>query len=195
MATPDSSLEPSPHRRPRSPSVLWTGPLVMGVLVILLGMLALGSVTFTRLLSAVFYGAVLMVAGLLEIVHGLRNRDTGPFLLFVLGGLLSFLVGGFLLTQADAGRVSLTLLLAAYFLASGFFRVITASSDRHPGWGWDFAQGAVSVMLGALSFSWMPSASPWVLGVVVGVELLSRGLSLLAGALVVRGLVRRTPEG
>jgi uncharacterized membrane protein HdeD (DUF308 family) len=167
----------------------------MGVLVTLLGMLALCSVTFTSLLSALFYGAVLMAAGLLEIVHGLRNRDTGPFLLFVLGGLLSFLVGGFLLTQPDAGLVSLTLLLAAYFLANGFFRIITASMERHPGWGWDFAQGAVSVMLGALLFSRMPTASLWALGVVVGVELLTRGLSLLAGALVVRGLVRRTPEG
>ncbi|MFY0582135.1 HdeD family acid-resistance protein [Cystobacter fuscus] len=194
MATPDSSLEPSP-RRPWSPSALWTGPLVMGVLVTLLGVLALGSATLTSLLSVLFYGVLLMGAGVLEIVHGLRNRDTGPFLLFVLGGLLSFLVGGFLLTQPGAGLMSLTLLLAAYFFASGFFRILTASSDRHPGWGWDFAQGAVSVMLGALIFSRMPSASPWVLGVVVGVELLTRGLSLLAGALVVRGLMRRTPEG
>ncbi len=195
MATPDSSLEPSPRRRPWRPRALWTGPFVMGVLVTLLGMLALGSASLASLLSVFFYGALLMVAGVLEIVHGLRNRDTGPFLLFVLAGLLSFLVGGFLLTQPGAGLMSLTLLLVAYLLASGFFRIITASSDRHPGWGWDFAQGAVSVMLGALLFSRMPASSLWVLGVVVGVELLTRGLSLLAGAFVVRGLMRRTPEG
>ena len=193
MADPDSSLEPSPRRA--LPSALWTGPFVMGLLITLLGLLALGSVALTSFLSALFYGGVLMVAGVLEIVHGLRNRDTGPFLLFVLGGLLSFLVGGFLLTQPDAGLVALTLLLASYFLASGFFRVITASLDRHPGWGWDFAQGAVSVLLGALIFSRMPSSSLWVLGVVVGVEIFTRGLSLLAGALVVRGLMRRTRIG
>ncbi|MET0403142.1 MAG: DUF308 domain-containing protein [Cystobacter sp.] len=189
MEPPDSSS------RSRLPGVLWTGSFVMGVLVCLLGLVALGSVVVTSQVSALFYGGVLLGVGVLEIAHGLRSRGTGPSLLFVLGGLLSLLAGGFLLTRPDAGRVALTLLLAAYFLAGGFFRLVTAATDRHPGFGWDLAQGAVSVVLGAFIFSRMPTSSWWVLGAVVGVEIFTRGLSLLAGALVIRGLMRRTPEG
>lgn len=193
MENPDS-LDPS-RRRLQTPSAVWAGPLVMGLLVTLLGVLALTAVTLTGLMSVLLYGGVIAVAGVLEIVHGLRHRDTGAYLLFVLGGVLSMLVGGFLLTQPGAGLVALTLLLATYLLANGFFRVITASTDRHPAWGWDFAQGAVSVLLGALIFGWMPTASMWVLGVAVGAEILLRGLSLLAGSLWVRSLLRRTGEG
>ena len=195
MENPDS-LDPS-RRRLRIPSTVWTGPFVMGLLVTLLGVLALASTALTGLVSTLVCGGLLVVAGVLEIVHGLRNQEQewGPYLLFVLGGLLSLFVGGFLLTQPGAGLVALTLLLAAYFLASGFFRIITASTDRHGGWGWDFAQGAVSVLLGALVFGWMPAASLWVLGMVVGVDILLRGLSLVAGSWWVRGLLRRTGEG
>jgi uncharacterized membrane protein HdeD (DUF308 family) len=196
MPTPDSSAP----RRSRIPSTFWTGPFVMGVLVSLVGLGALGSVILTSLVSALFYSGVLMVAGVLEISHGLRHRDTGPSLLFVLGGLLSLLAGGFLLTQPHAGLVALTLLIAAYFLASGFFRLVTAGMDRHPGFGWDLAQGAVSVLLGAFIFSRMPTSSWWVLGLVVGVEIFTRGLSLRGargpgpGGPDARGM-RGTPRG
>ncbi|WP_239576292.1 HdeD family acid-resistance protein [Archangium primigenium] len=190
-----SDFPPTPPSRRDRMTAIWEGPFVMGLLVTLLGVLALGAVAWTSLVSVLFYGVLLGAAGVLEIVQGVRARDTGPSLLFVLSGILSLLVGGFVLTQPDAGLVALSLMIAAYFLASGFFRGITAVSDRHPGWGWDLAYGAVSVALGALLFLRLPTASFWVLGLIVGVEILIRGLSLMAGALAVRGLLRDERAG
>ncbi|ATB29502.1 HdeD family acid-resistance protein [Melittangium boletus] len=194
MATPEIPLNSS-SRGSRPASALWGGPFVMGLLLTVLGVLALGAVVWTSFVSVLFYGAALGVAGILEIVHGFRVRGSGPYLHFVLGGILSLLVGVLVLAQPGVGLVSLTLLLAAYFLASGCFRGITSAMDRYPNWGWDFAYGVVSVILGALIFFRLPASSLWVLGVVVGVEIFTRGLSIMAASLAVRGVLRREQAG
>jgi uncharacterized membrane protein HdeD (DUF308 family) len=94
------------------------------------------------------------------------------------------------LARPDVGLVALTLLLAGYFFASGLFRGITSIMDRYAGWGWDFAFGIVSVVLGAIIFIQLPYSSMYALGIVVGVQILSRGISIMAAALMVRRAVR-----
>jgi uncharacterized membrane protein HdeD (DUF308 family) len=164
----------------------------MGLLIALAGVLALLWVGFTSVATVYFYGAMLVVAGIFEIVHAFRTRGkAGPFLMFLLGGILSIVVGMLVWARPGAGLVALTLLLAGYFFASGLFRGITSIADRYPGWGSDFAYGIVSVVLGAIIFAQLPSSSMWVLGVVVGVEILSRGISIMAGALMVRSALHR----
>ncbi|WP_306818914.1 HdeD family acid-resistance protein [Archangium lipolyticum] len=178
-------------RGSRMQASLWGGPFLMGLLVALVGVVALGAVVLTSVLSVIFYGAMLVVAGIFEVVHAFRVRKTGPFLLFLLGGILSIVVGAVVLARPGVGLVALTLLLAGYFFASGLFRSITSISDRYAGWGWDFAYGIVSVVLGAIIFAQMPASSLWALGVVVGVEILVRGISIMAGSLAVRGAMRK----
>ncbi|MFY0562948.1 AI-2E family transporter [Archangium lansingense] len=194
MAITDSNLG-SITPRPRTTASLWGGPFVMGLLLTLLGVVALGAVVLTSLVSVIFYGSMLVVAGAFEIVHAFRIRKKGekggPFVMFLLGGVLSIGVGLMLLARPDAGLLALTLLMAGYFFASGLFRGITSVADRYEGWGWDLAYGIVSVALGAIIFAQFPSSSMWALGIVVGVEILSRGISIMAGALAVRGVLRR----
>lgn len=170
---------------------LWGGPFVMGMLITLLGVVALGAVVLTSFVSVIFYGSMLVVGGVFEMVHAFRIRKTGPFLMFLLGGILSIVVGALVLMQPGAGLVALTLLLAGYFFASGLFRCITSVFDRYAGWGWDFAYGIVSLVLGAIIFAQMPASSLWALGVVVGVEILTRGISIMAGALTLRQTLHR----
>ncbi|WP_239470192.1 HdeD family acid-resistance protein [Archangium violaceum] len=178
-------------RGSRTLASMWGGPFVMGLLIALLGIVALGAVVLTSFLSVIFYGAMLVAAGIFEVVHAFRVRKTGPFLLFLLGGILSLVVGALVLARPGAGLVALTLLMAGYFFASGLFRSITSLADRYTGWGWDFAYGIVSVALGAIIFAQLPYSSLWALGVVVGVEILARGVSLMAGSLAVRGAMRK----
>jgi uncharacterized membrane protein HdeD (DUF308 family) len=111
--------------------------------------------------------------------------------MFLLGGILSIVVGAMVLARPGAGLVAMTLLLAGYFFASGLFRGITSLVDRYAGWGWDFFYGLVSVVLGIIISAQMPTSSLWALGVVVGVEIFVRGLSIMAGALTLRGAMRQ----
>ncbi|MGZ3457598.1 MAG: HdeD family acid-resistance protein, partial [Archangium sp.] len=167
MPVTESNLGSTPNAtRDRNVSSLWGGPFLMGLLIALAGVLALLWVGFTSVATVYFYGAMLIVAGIFEIVHAFRTRGgTGPFLMFLLGGILSIVVGALVWSRPGAGLVALTLLLAGYFFASGLFRGITSIADRYPGWGWDFAYGIVSVVLGAIIFAQLPYSSMWVLGV------------------------------
>jgi uncharacterized membrane protein HdeD (DUF308 family) len=189
MATTPSSIDPSPDSRPLAS--LWGGPLVMGLILALLGAVALGAVVLTSVLSVLFYGSMLVVAGAVEIVHAFRIRKTGSFWMFLLGGVLSIVVGAMMMARPGAGLLAMTLLLAGYFFASGLFRGITSVVGRYEGWGWELAYGIVSVGLGAIIFGQFPVSSLWALGIVVGVEILSRGISLLAAAIAVRGVLRQ----
>ncbi|MBN1205425.1 MAG: DUF308 domain-containing protein [Myxococcaceae bacterium] len=169
---------------------VWGAPLVVGLLITLLGCLALASVGITSLISVFFYGALLAVMGIAEIVHAFRIRKTGPFLLFLLGGVLSMVVGLLVLAWPGAGLAALTLLLAGYFLATGLFRTITSVMDRYPRWGWDCADGIISIALGAIIMAQWPLSTLWAVGIVVGVGLISRGIALMAGSLAVRHVLR-----
>ncbi|WP_395846693.1 HdeD family acid-resistance protein [Cystobacter fuscus] len=190
MAITSSNID-SGTTSQRNRSGLWGGPFVMGLLLSLLGIVALGAVVATSVASVIFFGSMLVVAGVFEIIHAFRVRKTGPFLMYLLGGVLSIVVGAMVLARPGSGLVAMTLLLAGYFFASGLFRGITSIVDRYAGWGWDFAYGIVSVVLGVIISSQMPTSTLWALGLVVGVEILSRGISIMAGALAVRGAMQR----
>ena len=194
MPIPDSPIDITPGPsglNKRNTSGFWGGPFVMGLLITLLGVVALAAVPITSLATVIFYGSLLVVGGVFEMVHAFRVRKTGPFLMFLLGGVLSIVVGALLLMRPGIGLVSLTLLMAGFFFARGLFRGITSLMDRYSGWGWDCAYGIVSVALGAIIFAQLPYSSMWALGVVVGVEILSRGVAMMAAALAFRGALRR----
>ncbi|HVG60621.1 MAG TPA: HdeD family acid-resistance protein [Hyalangium sp.] len=174
----------------RMGSSVWGGPLVVGLLITLLGCLALASVGITSLISVLFYGSLLMVTGIAEIIHAFRVRRTRPFFLFLLGGVLSIVVGALVLARPGAGLAAMTLLLAGYFLATGLFHAITSLMDRYPRWGWDFADGIVCVGLGVVIMAQWPLSKLWAVGIVVGVGLISRGIALMAGSLTVRSVIR-----
>jgi uncharacterized membrane protein HdeD (DUF308 family) len=174
----------------RMGSSVWGGPFVVGLLITLLGCLALASVGITSLLSVIFYGSLLTVMGIAEIVYAFRVRKTGPFLLFLLGGVLSVVVGVLVLAWPAAGMAAMTLLLAGYFFATGLFRAITSLMDRYPRWGWDCADGIICVALGIIIMAQWPLSTLWAVGIVVGVGIISRGIALMASSLAVRSVVR-----
>lgn len=174
----------------RMGSSVWGGPFVVGLLITLLGCLALASVAITSLLSVFLYGLLLTVMGIGEIIHAFRVRKTGPFLLFLLGGVLSVVVGVLMLAWPTAGLAAMTLLLAGYFFATGLFRSITSLMDRYPRWGWDLADGIVCVALGVIIMTQWPLSTLWAVGIVVGVGIISRGIALMASSLAVRNVIR-----
>lgn len=188
IGTPDSNVN-SPGGT-RLGSNIWGVPFIVGLLISLLGCFSLISVGLASLATVFFYGTLLFCMGVGEIVHAFRVRKTGPFLLYLLGGVLTLVVGLMVLAWPGAGLGALTLMLAGYFFATGLFRTITSLMDRYPRWGWDCADGLVSVALGAIIMAQWPNSTLWAVGIVVGVELLSRGIALMAASLSVRGVLR-----
>jgi uncharacterized membrane protein HdeD (DUF308 family) len=167
---------------------LWGVPMTFGVLMIIGGAFALGAAAMTSLVSVLYIGVMLIAVGVLDLVTGFRLGKGGHVLAFVAAGLLAIAVGAMLLARPLEGVASLTLLIAAYLFASGIFRGVTSVADRYPGWGWDLAYSIIALVLGVYVVAWWPISSFWVLGTVVGAEIMVRGAALVAGALALRDL-------
>ncbi|QSQ26234.1 DUF308 domain-containing protein [Pyxidicoccus parkwayensis] len=192
MAITIERNETTPGSTSKVPSTIWGGPFILGLLIAVLGIVSLGATLVTSLVTAVFFGAMLTVAGVSEIVAAFRVRKGGgPFLLYLLGGVLSAVVGLFILVYPKAGLAALTLLLAGYFFASGLFHAITSVVDRYPRWGWDLFYGAVSIFLGIVVMAEWPISAVWLVGTMVGIGILFRGVALMAGSLTLRRAMRQ----
>ena len=174
----------------------WGIPMTMGILLIVGGTFALFASVLTSIVSVIYLGVLLLIVGVLEIVSAFRARHTGPFVVYFLAGLLSLVVGALFLYRPLASLASLTLLIAGYLFASGLFRGITSIVDRYPRWGWDLAYAVVALALGVYVAAQWPLSSLWVLGTVVAVEIMARGIALVAASWVLRDLRHgRIPGG
>ena len=96
------------------------------------------------------------------------------------------LAGISLLISPIVGAVTLTIILAAYLLAGGLARIVMAFGYRSnipTAWGWVLFSGVVDVLLAVIIISGMPGTAAWVLGLLVGINLLMMGFSILMVAL------------
>jgi uncharacterized membrane protein HdeD (DUF308 family) len=172
----------------------WGGSFVAGLLIFALGVFCLIAAGITGLASILLFGILLLVAGVLEIVSALRERKQGrPALQHFLVGILSIVVGALFLARPAVGLAAVSLLLAGYFFADGLFRSVTSLLDRYENWGWDFISGAVSVILGIIVFSNWPISALWVVGVLVAVQLMMRGLLVMSVSMALRRGLRTVP--
>ena len=182
--------------RAKQRSVRWGVPMVIGILMTLLGAFALAASVATTLISVVVLGVMLLVVGVMEIIAAARVGRHGPWLTYLLAGILSLVVGALFLDRPLATMASLTLLIAGFLFAAGLFHAITAIADRYPRWGVDFLYGVVALALGVYIVASWPIASFWVIGTVVGIEILARGIALIAASWALRSFEHgRIPSG
>jgi len=80
------------------------------------------------------------------------------------------------------------MLLASFFIVAGLFRAVGAGVIRFPRWGWTVFSGIVSVVLGVSLLASWPSASTYFIGMVIGIDLIFDGASLIGFATAMRSL-------
>jgi uncharacterized membrane protein HdeD (DUF308 family) len=170
----------------REESAAWGGPFLLGLLLTVTGIACLVAATWASVASVVLLGGFLVVAGALELFSGARAHERRIRPWVYLEGILSIVIGLFILARPMAGLATVTLLLALYFFANGLFHGITAVSDRYPGWGTDLIYGIVAIFLGAMVLRTWPLSSMWLAGTLIGVEIIFRGISLMSAGLFVR---------
>ncbi|MGC4113257.1 MAG: HdeD family acid-resistance protein [Myxococcales bacterium] len=181
------AIDPVSMGVPRT-SATWGGAFVLGLLMMVVGVLALASTAWTGIASIIYFGVLIAASGIAEIVHALRVRRSGGPVQYLLGGILSVVVGVLMAARPGAGLVATTLLLIGYFFVSGLFRVVSSVIDRYAHWGYDFAYGLCALVLGVVLAANFPVTALWLVGTLVGLEIIFRGAALMAGGLALRQL-------
>lgn len=173
----------------------WLWFVLLGVVMIVVGFLALGSLVVASLATALVFGLLLLVGGLAETVGAFWVRGWSGFFFHLLSGVLSIVVGVLFLAAPVNALFALTLLLACLLLVGGIFNVVAALSYRFAGWGWTLASGAIDIVLGVMIWQAWPEASLWVIGLFVGLTLIFRGLNWFGLGLALRAVPRAATPG
>ena len=162
----------------------WGWFMALGIALIILGTVAIVSPYIATVAAGLFFGWLLLIGGVVQIVHAFFTKTWGGFFLDLLIGIL-YAVGGFLMvTNLLAGIVTLTLLLIAVFIANGILEIIMAFQLRPAkGWGWVLTGGIVSILVGLMIWAKLPSSAVWAIGLLVGIRMIFSGWSFVALAL------------
>ena len=161
--------------------------IAIGILLLIAGVLAIGSPFITGLAVTVSVGALLIFSGLGQCLLAFQAGAFGRGLLIFLLGLIAVIAGGYMVSQPVSGLASLTLFLAAYFVVTGILTIITSLQLRPAsGWGWMLANAVVTLFLGAMIWQQWPLSGTWAVGTLFGVQMLMSGFSLLTTGSAVR---------
>ena len=159
----------------------WILLAVLGVVSIIAGVLALLN-PFPASLAAVQLAAwAFLIIGAVQIFEAFRAESWGGKLWSLLLGVVAVLVGINLLGRPLAGLVTLTVVIGTMLIVSGIFKFIV---------GWRvhktefkiavLVSGAVSLIIGLIIMSNFPASAATSLGILLGIELISNGISATA---------------
>jgi uncharacterized membrane protein HdeD (DUF308 family) len=151
--------------------------IVMGVIVLITGILAIGSPFVAGISVAMMVGVLLIVGGIGHLIFAIRGR-TGIW--SILFSVLTVIVGGYMLANLGVALASLTLFLAVYFIVSGIFEILFAFRAKPvKGWGWALFSGIVSVILGLMIWGQFPFSGAWAVGILFGIRMIFIGWTLI----------------
>jgi uncharacterized membrane protein HdeD (DUF308 family) len=153
--------------------------VLLGFVFIVAGFVVLGDVMAATIVSTVLIGICAIVGGAFEIAHSFWTKGWGGFFWQIFLGILYIVGGVSLVSQPAAGSIILTYVLGIVLLVSGAARVFVGF--RH--WasaGWLLTlSGMFGILAGFIILSGWPATGLWVIGFLLGIDLISHGLGWL----------------
>jgi uncharacterized membrane protein HdeD (DUF308 family) len=150
--------------------------VALGVVYVLAGFVALGSVVMATVASVLVVGVMMIVAGVAEVFSAFQIKSWGKFLLWVLLGVLYIIAGFVTFENPLLAAALLTLILGASLLASGVMRIILAfNMKQEMPWIWVLLSGVITLLLGLLILARWPVSSLYILGLFLGIDLIVAG--------------------
>lgn len=153
----------------------WFWFLLLGIGLIALGVIAISSATYTTLASMIFLGILLLAGGVAQVIYSFAATRWSGFFISLLIGILYAIVGFLLMAHPAASALSLTMLLAAFYMVSGLFLIIGSFMMKFEHWGWALFSGVVKFILGLLIWQGWPATGLWVFGLFIGIDLIFYG--------------------
>lgn len=170
----------------------WLLFAVQGAIMTVLGVLAIIWPEVSTVAVDLYVGWLFLISGLVGIFGIFFAPTVSAFLWSLLTSALSLLVGVLLLWHPVEGAASLTLVLVAFFAVEGIFHIALSLGyrDAFPeSWGWMLFSGVTDLILVAIVMMGWPTSAAWVLGLVVGANLVTSGVATLVAAFAARRVV------
>ncbi len=167
----------------------WKLFLAEGIVLMLLGCAALLLPLIAGLAITVLFGWLFLLLGAFGLATTFAMRHAPGFWWSLVSGILTILLGGVLLFFPGIGLISLTYLLIAFFIAEGIITIMYALEHRREltqRWGWMLLSGVIDLFVAVIILIGLPGSFAWALGLIVGINLLFGGASMIAMALAAK---------
>ncbi len=167
----------------------WKLFLIEGIILVVLGLFAAAAPLIAGLAVAILFGWLFLISGIVGLITTFAMRLASGFWWSLLSAVLGILVGVSLLAQPGLGLVTLTYVLLAFFIVEGVATLMFALDHRQTlsgRWGWMLVSGLVDLFLAGIMILGLPGTIAWALGLIVGINMLFGGASLIAMALAAR---------
>jgi len=164
----------------------WTLFLIEGIILLVLGVLAIAVPQIATLAVEILIGWLFLVSGIVGAITTFWMRTAPGFWWSLLSAILGIGAGIVLLVSPATGVVSLTLILVAFFIIEGVASIMFALDHKRElsgRWGWMLVSGIIDLVLAAAVFVMLPGAAGWVIGLLVGINLVFGGVALIGMAL------------
>ena len=161
--------------------------IVWGVLLVILGMFAIGSPFFAAVAVNGVIAWLIVLAGVIHLMLAFRAHGAGSMIWKLLVGVAYLFFGVYLIMHPVLAVASLTLVLASLFLIEGILNIVLFFKMRSLGGSsWVLIDGIITLLLGLMIYLQWPSSSAWAIGTLVGVSLIISGLTRVMLSLAVR---------
>jgi uncharacterized membrane protein HdeD (DUF308 family) len=164
----------------------WGWIVLFGAVVAFLGLSALILVGSATIVSVFMIAVFIIIAGGGEMAMGLSARDWGHFFLWIIAGLFYVAAGAFALAQPFVAAAVFTLALGMAMLATGFVRIYFGFRMAKTMRGFVILAGAVTSLVGLMIILGWPANSLFILGILLGLDLLFWGFGWIAFGLRLR---------
>lgn len=172
--------------------------IVYGVLLVLLGIFAILAPGVASLAVEIMVGWLLLLGGAFGLFAVISSGRSAPgFWWNLITAIVCILAGLSLLTRPLTGVLTLTIIVAIYLLANGIAHVIQAIQYRTEipsAWAWVLIGGLVDIVLGLIIVSGLPGTAIWVLGLLIGINLVMTGVAVTMAAVCVRRMADAMPR-
>jgi uncharacterized membrane protein HdeD (DUF308 family) len=167
----------------------WKAFLFEGIVLALLGLAAMIVPPLASLAVAIFLGWMFLISGIAGLFVTYWARQTPGFWWSLFSAALAVLAGGILLANPEQGVRALTIVVGAYFLAEGVVTIMYALEHRRElsgRWSWLLISGVMDLLIAFIIVSGLPGSAEWAIGLLVGINLVLGGASLVGMALAAR---------
>ena len=167
----------------------WKAFLFEGIVLAVLGLAAMIVPPLASLAVAIFLGWMFLISGVAGLIVTFWARQMPGFWWSLFSAALAVLAGLLLLARPMQGVLTLTIVVGAYFLAEGVATIMYALEHRRElseRWSWLLVAGLMDILIAFLIIAGLPGSAEWAIGLLVGINLVLGGASLVGMALAAR---------
>ena len=189
MTVPPQNIESLQSKMSAAVHEHWKAFLFEGILLAILGLAAIIVPPLASLAVTIFLGWMFLISGIGGLIITFWARQMPGFWWSLISAALAVLAGIVLLMRPVQGTLTLTIVVGAYFLAEGVATIMYALEHRRElsqRWGWMLTAGLMDIIVAGVIIAGLPGSALWAIGLLVGLNLMFGGATLIGMALAAR---------